>query len=230
MYNYSGPQSKPPVNLWCGWIIIFNSLNKSWPRSPRTTTMNVCKASATRWILNWAVLQKWFLHDLLSCYGPSTIWHFNTNHGDVINGSIFRVTGLLCGKFTGPRWIPLKRPVTRSFEIFFDLYLNKQLSKQSSGWWFETPSCSLWRHCNVWVQNANLALFNPSVQNTANWNKSAWPIASLFLTFHMWNIFCTWQTLRDVMKYIMQEYPETVHRDCLPDLSRLGDLQHTFRN
>ena len=27
--------------------------------------------------------------------------------------------------------------------------LNKGLSKQSWGWWFEMPSCSLWRHCNV---------------------------------------------------------------------------------
>ena len=27
--------------------------------------------------------------------------------------------------------------------------LNKRLSKHSWGWWFETPSCSLWRHCNV---------------------------------------------------------------------------------
>ena len=26
--------------------------------------------------------------------------------------------------------------------------LNKRLSKQSWGWWFEMPSCSLWRHCN----------------------------------------------------------------------------------
>ena len=26
--------------------------------------------------------------------------------------------------------------------------LNKRLSKQSSGWWFETPLRSLWRHCN----------------------------------------------------------------------------------
>ena len=27
--------------------------------------------------------------------------------------------------------------------------LNKWLSKQSCGWWFETPSCSLWHHHNV---------------------------------------------------------------------------------
>ena len=26
--------------------------------------------------------------------------------------------------------------------------LNKRLSKQPWGWWFETPSRSLWRHCN----------------------------------------------------------------------------------
>ena len=44
---------------------------------------------------------------------------------------------------------PTQRPVTRSFDVFFDLRLNKQLSKQSWGWWFETPSRSLWRHCNV---------------------------------------------------------------------------------
>ena len=33
--------------------------------------------------------------------------------------------------------------------IFFDLRLNKRLSKQSRHRWFEMLSCSLWRHCNV---------------------------------------------------------------------------------
>ena len=42
-----------------------------------------------------------------------------------------------------------KRPVTRSFGFFFDLHLNKQFSKESWGWWLETPSCPLWRHCSV---------------------------------------------------------------------------------
>ena len=46
---------------------------------------------------------------------------------------------------------PTQRPVTRSFNVFFDLCLNKRLSKQSCGWWFETLSHSLWRHCNVKV-------------------------------------------------------------------------------
>ena len=43
---------------------------------------------------------------------------------------------------------PAQRPVTRSFDVFFDLRLNKRLSKQWWGWWFETLSCPLWRHCN----------------------------------------------------------------------------------
>ena len=44
---------------------------------------------------------------------------------------------------------PAQRPVTRSFDIFFDLYPNKRLSKQWWGWWFETISCPLWRHRNA---------------------------------------------------------------------------------
>ena len=42
-----------------------------------------------------------------------------------------------------------QRPVTGSFDVFFDLCLNKRLRKQSWGWWFETLSRPLWRHGNV---------------------------------------------------------------------------------
>ena len=64
------------------------------------------------------------------------------------NGNIFRVTGPLCGEFTGPSEFPTQRPVTRSFAVYFDLRLNKRLCKQSWGWWFETLLCPLWRHSN----------------------------------------------------------------------------------
>ena len=64
------------------------------------------------------------------------------------NGNIFRVTGHLCGEFTGSGEFPAQRPVTRSFDVFFDLRLNKRLSKQSWGWWLETLSRPLWRHRN----------------------------------------------------------------------------------
>ena len=40
---------------------------------------------------------------------------------------------------------PTQRPVTRSFDVFFDLRLNKRLGKQSWDSWFETPWCPLWR-------------------------------------------------------------------------------------
>ena len=35
---------------------------------------------------------------------------------------------------------PAQRPVTRSFDISFDLRLNKRLIKQSWGEWYETQS------------------------------------------------------------------------------------------
>ena len=44
---------------------------------------------------------------------------------------------------------PAQRPVMRTFGVFFDLRLNKRLSKQSWDWWFEIPPRSLWRHCNA---------------------------------------------------------------------------------
>ena len=44
---------------------------------------------------------------------------------------------------------PSQRSVTWSFDVFFCLRLNKRFSKQSRHRWLETPSRSLWRHCNV---------------------------------------------------------------------------------
>ena len=48
---------------------------------------------------------------------------------------------------------PSQMPVTRSFDVFFVLRSNKRMSKHAWGWWFETPSRSLWRHCNesLWL-------------------------------------------------------------------------------
>ena len=48
-----------------------------------------------------------------------------------------------------PRYWPFVRGIhrspSRSFVVFLDL--NKRLSKQSWGWWFEPPSHPLWRQC-----------------------------------------------------------------------------------
>ena len=73
------------------------------------------KASdAELWCFLWSTLDQTVLSVMM------TSW----------NGNIFRVTGPLCGEFTGHRWIPLTKPVTRSFDVFFDLRLTKRLSKQ----------------------------------------------------------------------------------------------------
>ena len=63
---------------------------------------------------------------------------------------------LCAGNSQGPVNSPHKGPVTRSFDVFFDLRLNKRLSKQPWGWWFKTPSWSLWRQCNAIGQHSSL--------------------------------------------------------------------------
>ena len=73
------------------------------------------------------------------------------------NWNIFHGTGPLCGEFTGHRCILLTEASDAGFDVFFDLRLSKRLSKQSWGWWFETPSRSLFRHCNEleWICCSN---------------------------------------------------------------------------
>ena len=81
-----------------------------------------------------------------------------------------------------------QRPVTRSFDVFFDLRPNKRLSKQSWGWWFETPSWSLWRHCNVCYESECMSQYHP--QSNANHRDRLWQIRPItgvkckFITFN----------------------------------------------
>ena len=102
---------------------------------------------------------------------------------------------------------PTQRPVTRSFDVFFDLRLNKRLSKQSCGWSFETLSCPLWRQCNDtcpfqqrnWCMirwsfrtfNSELqagALNGIAYQNCKNVPFRSWQIAGIMHTqqLHLW--------------------------------------------
>ena len=46
---------------------------------------------------------------------------------------------------------PSQRPVKWSFNVFFDLHLNKRLSKQLRRQWFGMPWYSLWRHCIFFI-------------------------------------------------------------------------------
>ena len=59
---------------------------------------------------------------------------------------------ICAGNSPVPGEFPAQRPVMRGFDVFFDLHPNKRLSKQLWGWWFETPSCPLWRHRKVFLR------------------------------------------------------------------------------
>ena len=65
------------------------------------------------------------------------------------NGNISALLVLCKGNPPVTDGFPSQRPVTRSFDVFFDLRLNKRLGKQSRRRWFETSSRSSRRHCNV---------------------------------------------------------------------------------
>ena len=77
------------------------------------------------------------------------------NHEDVIKWKHFprywpfvRSNSPVTGEF------PAQGPVTRSFDVFFDLRLTKRLSKLLWGWWFETPPWGpVWRDCYVCAQS-----------------------------------------------------------------------------
>ena len=94
-----------------------------------------------------------------SCWTIRTAGYLRRHHDDVIKWKHF------------PRYWPFGRGIHRSpvnspykdqwrGALMFSLIcaLNKRLSKQSWGWWFETPSRSLWRHCSddahvTWLYN-----------------------------------------------------------------------------
>ena len=83
------------------------------------------------------------------------LWSFNQD-GDVFipwwrhQMETFSALLAICaGNSSVPGEFTAQRPVTRSFDVFFDLRLNKRLSKRSWGGWFETLSRPLWRHCNA---------------------------------------------------------------------------------
>ena len=67
-----------------------------------------------------------------------------------------------------PGELPAQGPVTRSFDVFFDLRLNKRPSKQSWGWWSETPSSSLWRHRNEILASSLYRIKSPTIIRLQN--------------------------------------------------------------
>ena len=80
----------------------------------------------------------WLTHNLPLANGQVEVGQMET-----FSASLVLCTGNspVTGEF------PSQRPITRSFDAFFALHVNKRLSTQSRCLWFETPSHSFWRHC-----------------------------------------------------------------------------------
>ena len=78
----------------------------------------------------------------------------------------------------GNSLVPAERPVTRSFDGFFGLPVNKRLSKRSWGWWFETQLRPLWRHWNVMLISsiaiASYERHTPSEEFCETYNVNPW--------------------------------------------------------
>ena len=113
-----------------------------------------CQAQQSRQISNihCTSYQENFPTEYLWARGSQTsvfLKHNYIGHDDVIKWKHFpRYWPFVRGIHRSPVNSPHKGQWRGAFDIFFHLRLNKQLSKQSWGWWFETPSRPLWRHCN----------------------------------------------------------------------------------
>ena len=122
-----------------GWLKAQISGFRTFARSynkPSCVILKRLQSSYTRLIL---VCIWWYMYQKLDRPRGKSVWPSRT-HDDVIKRKHF------------PRNWPFVRGIHRSptlsFDVFFDLRLNKRLSKQSWGWWFKTLSRPLWRHCN----------------------------------------------------------------------------------
>ena len=103
---------------------------------------NILLAKANDGMDYWSWNGSFGLDELNKCY-PYAINCFSTNTDCKTYQLLSKEYQLIIAQFES-----ILRPVARSFDVFFDLHLNKCLSKQSCSWWFDTPSCSLSLHCN----------------------------------------------------------------------------------
>ena len=98
-----------------------------------------------------------FFYNFISAYGCKSSWWRHQMETFPTLLTLCAGNSPVTGEF------PSQRPVTRRFDVFLDLRLNKPLSKRSKPRWFETPSCSLWHHCNVLLHDATFFTMQSSI-------------------------------------------------------------------
>ena len=102
---------------------------------------------------------------------------------------IFSTLLTLCeGDLLVTSGFPSQRPVTLSFDVFFDLHLNKQWDKQSRCQWFETPLHLLLSHCNVLELLEEIYHVVTQTWYICNYCLWWWKGATWALNRHVWGI------------------------------------------
>ena len=98
------------------------------------------------WFTNISMVESYRIGTILACGSVSISI---TPHDDVIKWKHFpRHWTFVRGIHRSPVNSPHKGHWRGALLFSLICAFNKRLSKRSWGWWFETPSRSLWRHCN----------------------------------------------------------------------------------
>ena len=128
---------------------------------------------------------------ILSGHKFNKFQHFRA-HDDIIKWKPLSALLAICAENSPvPGEFPTQRPVTQSFDFYFDLRLNNWLFKQLWGWWFETLLCPLWHHGNV--------------------TENVMPAAAICHTYHATIISCHCHTIDVGSSYLSHHHPKLIN-------------------
>ena len=148
------------ITMFFHWYILFICLNV-YMKSACSGTNIIFVLCNTIFIVFWYCMMLRFGVVSRSPYS-------GRHHGMMTSSNGNTLLAFCAGNSPVTGEFPAQRPVTRSFDVFIDLRLNKQFSKQSWGWWFEVPSRSLWRQCNGLI---NRTQAKPLMLIMASWHQ-----------------------------------------------------------
>ena len=120
------------VMVWVGYILFIWTSN-----TPTTNQENLVNSQCIRHSFK---IQ--YIHASCTWFAHRCAWWRHQME------TFSALLAICVGNSPVPGEFPAQRPVTRSFDVFFDLRQIKRLNKQSWGWWFETLSRPVWRHSN----------------------------------------------------------------------------------
>ena len=117
-----------PIGHATHWSYVSLVICPTGPMFPWSYCLEIC-CHTSHWSYDSLILQ---------LIGPTTHWSYVSS---VLHIGSQILYGPLVLRPISPKINWGQDVSSRSFDVFFDLCLNKRLSKDSWGWWLETPSC-----------------------------------------------------------------------------------------